>query len=474
MCEKQMCPDDYRQAVLQHDGAVEFRFNQANDLAVTGIDVDATKAQAIYIQIINEMPDNLGAWVNLGILLFETGYTSAACTAFTAAVSYHPKNATAQLYLGKVLLYQNDPVAAEKHFEIALDLNAELAEAHQGLASIFQRRGNEGRAAYHRNKGFERCAQSILNYRGQHTPVKLLILSSSLDGNIPWRLLIARDVFESTIIAVEYFDSPLPDHQLIFNAIGDADLCHDGLKKAARLIEQSTAPVINYPDAVLLTGRLQNARHLGKLPGVIAPHVALIAKSDFYAGLVSRLLADFTFPMLLRSPGFHGGNYFSCVESADELNIAFNALPGEHLLAIEFLDTRTEDGMFRKYRVMSIGGELYPVHLAVSSHWNVHYFSSDMDKNEAYRKEEDAFLNDFAACLKPQAISALKHISQTLALDYCGIDFGLDQDGNILLYEANPTMVVIPPTHEQRWDYKRAAIENVLAAAKKMLLGRLI
>jgi hypothetical protein len=37
------------------------------------------------------------------------------------------------------------------------------------------------------------------------------------------------------------------------------------------------------------------------------------------------------------------------------------------------------------------------------------------------------------------------------------------------LFEANATMVVFPPGPEPIWDYRRAAIEAALQAARRML-----
>jgi hypothetical protein len=66
----------------------------------------------------------------------------------------------------------------------------------------------------------------------------------------------------------------------------------------------------------------------------------------------------------------------------------------------------------------------------------------------------------------------LTRISHSLGLDYAGIDFALDRDGRILLFEANATMVVNPPEPDPRWDYRLAPVERVLAAAHAMLLRR--
>jgi hypothetical protein len=38
------------------------------------------------------------------------------------------------------------------------------------------------------------------------------------------------------------------------------------------------------------------------------------------------------------------------------------------------------------------------------------------------------------------------------------------------LFEANATMVVFPPNPDPMWDYRRRAIDTVLAAATQMLL----
>jgi hypothetical protein len=142
------------------------------------------------------------------------------------------------------------------------------------------------------------------------------------------------------------------------------------------------------------------------------------------------------------------------------------------LLAIDYLDARGADGMARKYRVMIIDGMLYPLHLAISADWKVHYFTADMAANAAHREEERRFLVDMPSVIGPRALAALGAIGQSLGLDYAGVDFGLGPDGALLLFEANATMVINPPDPDPMWDYRRAAILAALDAAKRMLLTR--
>jgi glutathione synthase/RimK-type ligase-like ATP-grasp enzyme len=234
------------------------------------------------------------------------------------------------------------------------------------------------------------------------------------------------------------------------------------------IVERSGAPVINDPAAVLATSRSGVTKRLGRIPGVIAPRTDALPRGAVTA---EELLArGFTFPLLLRSPGHHTGNHFTWVETPDELAAVRDALPGQELLVIAYVDGRGADGMYRKYRVLFIGGKLYPLHLAISPNWKVHYFSADMAERPDHRAEEAAFLADMPAALGAPALAALERIAETLGLDYGGIDFGRDAAGNILLYESNATMAVFPPPPDEHFAYRRAPIERVIAAMRQLIV----
>jgi hypothetical protein len=148
------------------------------------------------------------------------------------------------------------------------------------------------------------------------------------------------------------------------------------------------------------------------------------------------------------------------------------SLPGRDLTVIEYLDARGRDGKSRKYRVMMIDGQLYPLHAAISSHWKIHYFSAEMANFPEHRTEDAEFLENMAGVLGPRAMTALETIQAKLGLDYGGIDFGLNQQGDVLVFEANATMAVIPPAEDKRWDYRRPAVARICSAVNKMLMKR--
>ena len=180
----------------------------------------------------------------------------------------------------------------------------------------------------------------------------------------------------------------------------------------------------------------------------------------------------FAFPLLLRTPGFHGGEHFLRVDAPDGLTEALATLPGSDLLVIEYLDARGCDGKTRKYRVMMIDGQLYPLHAAISHHWKIHYFSAEMTDSPEHRAEDAEFLENMAGVLGERAMTALKAIQTALGLDYGGIDFGLNDRGDLLLFEANATMAVFPPAEEKQWDYRRPAVARICGAVHKMLADR--
>jgi hypothetical protein len=458
------------QARLAADPAsINLRFDRACLLTEMGRTAEARDA---YLDVLALEPSHRLALNNLGTLLYATGYRSAARTAYAEAAARHPEDPMSRVNLGNLLYESGEFVAAREHFEAALGADPSHAEAHQGLAYVLAEAGDEAGAQYHRRKGFENRAMLELPYRGDGPPVPLLLLVSSLGGNIPVRHFLDDRVFRTFVLVPEFYDlsAPLPPHRVVFNSIGDADLAASSLAAAQAVVARTMASVINPPAAVLATGRADHARLAG-VPGVMIPATVTLPRELLTAPEAASTLArhGFRFPLLVRTPGFHTGRHFLRVESADALAGAVAGLPGKELTVIEFLNARAADGKVRKYRVMMIGGNLYPLHVAISSNWKVHYFTAEMADRADHRAEDAGFLDDMPGVLGPRVMDALERIQTALGLDYAGIDFGLSDAGDLLLFEANPNMVVNPPEPDQRWAYRRPAVERIFAAVRQML-----
>lgn len=448
---------------MNHSDGLAQALERARGLAAKGEDEAAKLA---YIDVLRLDPTHLSALDELGTLAYGGGFRSAARTAYGQAVEHHPGAKIARVNLANLMYEENDCAGAKLQYEAALRIDPDFPEAHQGMARILSSAGDEAAAARHWQRGFAGHAMVSKPYRGTGTGVPLLVLVSARGGNVPTQNWINHRHFAVNAIYAEFYDAAmtLPPHALVVNLIGDADICADALGKAEDIVARSAAPVINRPAGVRVTGRAENARRLGAIPGVIAPDIKALSSGEILTN------ADLSFPLLLRRPGFHTGQHFTYVENRDALAQAVASLAAEELLAIQYLDARGSDGMARKYRVMFIDGIAYPLHLAISADWKVHYFTAGMAHSAAYREEERRFLEDMPATLGTGAMRALNEICRAMGLEYAGIDFALSPDGSVLLFEANATMVVFPPGPDPMWDYRRRAIDKVIEAATRMLL----
>jgi hypothetical protein len=438
---------------------------QARSLEAAGQD---EAAKASYIQVLRLDCDNYPALCELGNLALSTGHRSAAQTAYRRAVELQPGNAQARVNLGNLHYHNGELPLALEQFEAALRSDPECVGAHQGLACALEQLGETQKAQEHWQRGFIGHAVVPQRFRGRGAPIRVLQLVSTRLGNVATSQFLDQGTFAVTLVYVDAYDpeEPLPAHDAVFNGIGDADLCGATLRKAQALLGPVCRGLINPPSQVLLTDRAANARRFGAIQGIIAPRMLR------FDGVAPASLDELGYPLLLRAPGFHTGRHFVRVERAQDLAAAVAGLPSGDLLAMEYLDARGMDGMSRKYRVMFIDGELYPLHLAVSHDWKVHYFSAAMADTPLLRAEEQRFLEHMPQVLGERAMRSLRRICAELGLDYAGIDFGLAADGSVLLFEANATMAIFAPGPEGIWDYRRAPINAALQAARRLVVAR--
>jgi hypothetical protein len=433
-------------------------------------------AKADYLELLRRQPTDFGVLNDFGNLVLKAGYKDAARSLFGEAVRHHPDNPMGRVNLATLLFLIDEHDEARTHFEAALRADPGHIHAHRGMGNLLAEIGDAAGARAHRDKGFGDHFLTTLAYRGERPPVRVLLLVSAAGGNTPTASLLDEQVFQTTVLVSEYYDAKvaLPLHDVVFNSIGDADSCAEGLEAARSLLHRTSRPVINPPLAVGKTGRASNAERLRNLPNVVTPRIAAVPRRALVGSDAAAVVAayGFAFPLLLRVPGFHTGRFFVRVENAENLAAAASELPGDDVWLIEQLDARGGDGMFRKIRVMIVDRKLYPLHLAISRDWKVHYFRADMAYSADNRLHDRAFLDDMTGFIGPRGMAALERINAALDLDYGGIDFAVNAEGDILFFEGNATMVMAPLAPDEKWAYRRPAFDAVFSAIRAMLLDR--
>jgi hypothetical protein len=396
------------------------------------------------------------------------GRIDEAKTAYLTALQHEPDHADAMTGLGALLASLGMAGDARVILEETVRRHPAHADAHRVLVTVCTALGDKDAAYRHSMREFEVRPISVIPYAGTGTPVRLLLVSAADGINTRTARFRDRRLFETIYVAAEFIgDRPLPDHDIVFNTIGDAERSLAVIEAAERVVARTTRPVLNHPRHIRAATRVENARRLAAIPGVRTARMARIPRGRVAEPRLVELLG---LPYLLRVPGHHTGELFERVDDPAQIETLLAKLPGDDLLAMSFLDTRDAQGRYHKYRMMIVDGALYPLHAAVGANWMLHFFSGTHGEDE--RALDAAFLADPEATIGTAAMNALHAIAAELQLDYGGIDFGLDRDGNVLVFEANATMTVPEADPDPAFAYRTPYLDTVAVAVMRMFVTR--
>ncbi len=239
------------------------------------------------------------------------------------------------------------------------------------------------------------------------------------------------------------FPMPLPEHDALLVAFSDSDLNSPYLAHLAPILEQWPRPVINRPAFIANTERSHASRMLQDVPGLVMPLTYQMPRGAVEQAALAKgdACGPAAFPIIVRPFGSQGGHGLARVADAAELASYLEQVHAPELYVSPFVDYSGADGQFRKIRVALLDGVPYVSHMAVSSHWMVHYLNAGMYEDAAKRREEEAFMDRFDEFKQRHAV-ALRAIYERCGLDYLCIDCAETRDGQLLVFEIDHVMVV--------------------------------
>ncbi len=428
---------------------------------------DWSDAASDFMQAARLAPKRSGILVSAAGCYAELDCLEEAERCLRRAVTLDPGNKEAQANLGSVLVKLERLGDAEAPCRAALALDATLLSAHQNLSAVLAQ-ADPVAARHHRDTAY-RSKQVFIEAARQETH-RILVLAAADTGNVPLRHLMPQSCVTLVRWYVEYATpgqiADLPPYDLVFNAIGDADFMPEIATHVSSFLNSMAHPSLNAFEAIANTARDKLPALLADMPHALVP--ATIRHERPERDLPNAVAAaQIKLPVLLRPFGAHGGQGVIKVDCAEHL-----AASSEHgCYVTQFIDFRSQDGWYRKYRVIFVDGQAFAYHLAISPTWLVHYWTAGMETGEARRAEERAFLADPAAAIGHQAWAAVEQIGRKLALDYGGIDFGLLPDGRVLVFEANATMLV-HPERDPVFAYRQPAVAAIQRAFMSMMDAR--
>jgi hypothetical protein len=116
-----------------------------------------------------------------------------------------------------------------------------------------------------------------------------------------------------------------------------------------------------------------------------------------------------------------------------------------------------------------IDGKPYIAHLAVSSHWMIHYVNAGMYEDAQKREEEKTMMANFDAFIARHKQS-LNAIYQRTKLDYLGLDCAETKEGKLLIFEIDHVMVVHDMDPVEHFPYKHETVMKAKNAFRDMLI----
>ncbi len=357
------------------------------------------------------------------------------------------------------------------------------ADALMDLSVLLLLRGNRDESLAVQR---EALAVSRLHRRTTEGPpaLRLLALMSCGDlmANTPLELMLESSDIELTMLYLlpdEAAPSALPPCDLVFIAIGES---RHNQPLLARLHDATAdgrlagVPVVNAAARIAALSRDRASELLHDAPGVCMPPTrgvdrALLAR--LAAGLLQPAEAVGHWPLVIRPIDSHAGRGLQRIESPQAMREYLRSCPlTEQFYLSPFVDYRSADGLYRKYRIVLIDGVPLLCHLAVSSHWMIHYLNAGMAEHAARRDEEARAMASFDDDFAQRHGATLRSIAARLALDYVGLDCAELADGRLLVFEADTAMVVHAMDPPDRFGYKQPAMQRVFASFRQLLLAR--
>ncbi len=226
----------------------------------------------------------------------------------------------------------------------------------------------------------------------------------------------------------------LPGIDCVFIAIAEDARHRTALRAADALAAALRRPTINRGARIAALSRSGMADLLQDEGDIVTPSHHEIAHGT---------ALPIEFPAIIRPLGSHAGQGLRRVGDAAELAAYYAAHRGaSSFTAASFVDYRSADGWWRKYRVIFVDGVAYPLHLAIHDDWAVWYYNARMRACPAKQEEEWRFLGDMEAFLPERAMRALDRLAACVGLDYFGLDCTVMPDGRLLVFEIETGMIV--------------------------------
>lgn len=309
--------------------------------------------------------------------------------------------------------------------------------------------------------------------------LRLLALAAPTDigGNTPIEFLLEYSAIElHTLYAVPELPLPnrLPEHDLAIVVAPASQSTCVSLDSIGSLAKKLRRPLLNAPDRIWDLDRDRLHVLLKSAPGLVIPATAKISRRRLMAicddpQALDRILDGCEFPLIVRPIDSHAGRGLAKIDHPLAIPDYLMDRSEDQFFLSPFVDYRSPDGLFRKYRIVFVDGSPYACHMAISDRWNLWYLNAEMAANPAKRVEEQHFMAAFDEEFAQRHRKALAAIAERIGLEYFAVDCAETNAGELLLFEADNAMIVHNMDPAGIYPYKPPQMRKIFDAFVAML-----
>ena len=228
-------------------------------------------------------------------------------------------------------------------------------------------------------------------------------------------------------------------------------------RQANRLAQECDAlgiPIINRVDRLINASKSVGSRLMAEA-GIRTPRVVPIVNleefRETYLGL--------DLPLFVRDDWYHGSEMLRADTREDVHGLPIERF--ERPVAVELVDVKDPDGLYRKYRYVAAGDIGVAHHVQVSREWITR--GGNREKTELSQENELAYI----ARQDPNH-EVLQRARTALGLEFLAFDYGYDRGGRMVVWEANPYPYI--GFSPGRMGYRNHALDRTVAAMLSMYL----
>jgi hypothetical protein len=314
--------------------------------------------------------------------------------------------------------------------------------------------------------------------------LRLLALAADIDmgGNTPIEFLLeGSDVELTTLYVVPGTDlpTPLPAHDVAIVVASDSEECSGALADIDRA--SWPRPLLNPPCRIRSLDRDKLHRVLRGIDGVDIPATVQVSRAqlaeashptDLLTDDATYYVKEAAASVIVRPLGSHAGVGLAKIDDRAGMAAYLAGRPEQEFFLSRFVDYTSEDGLFRKYRLVFVEGRPYACHMAIADRWDIWYLNAGMSESASKRLEEETFMRTFDIGFARRHRAALAGMAERVGLDYFTIDCAENKRGELLVFEADNTAVVHNMDSPELFPYKPPQMRAIFAAFTAMLHRR--